>query len=142
MGTYTIRWKERKAFLFSSMVIGAVLAVCFAVFMALNVTGDFWENALPLVMVTLISFFLFTAIVAVGRLVFGKSSGGNFATNAVNGLWGAVISAVTGGGVGLVIGLLIFFVFMWLFAIVAVYYAIYLPASSIYLFVMSKKEIA
>lgn len=142
MGTYTMRWEERKSFLFSSMIIGAVIAVIFTVLLATNISGGFLENVLPLIAFTLMAFLVLTAIVAVGRLVFGKSAGGNFATNAVNGLWGAVINTITGGGIGLVIGLLIFFVFFGLFMIVAVYYAVYLPVSSVYLFIKHKQELA
>ncbi|MBP3569623.1 MAG: hypothetical protein J6K04_10710 [Lachnospiraceae bacterium] len=142
MGTYTVRWEERKSFLFSSMVIGAVLAVCFAALLLYLGKDEIMENLLPVIGTALISFLLFTAIIAVGRLVFGKNAGGNFATNAVNGLWCAVINSVTGGGIGLVIGLLIFFIFFWLFLIVAAYYAIYLPISSVYLFIKHKQEVA
>ena len=144
MGYYESAWKDRKSFLFSSMLIGAVLAIAFAVFMAFNLTEgySFFENVMGVIGVALIGFVVFSALVAVGRLVFFKNAaGGNFATNFVNGVWLTIVSMITGGWFGLVIGLLLCFVFLWLFAIVVIGYAVYLPISSIYLFIRYKKEV-
>lgn len=52
-----------------------------------------------------------------------------------------VLTILTGGWIGLVVGLFLCIVFVWVFGAVVIGYAIYLPISSIYLYVMYKNEI-
>ena len=143
MGTYTALWMERKKFLLSSMIIGAILTVLIAVWMLTDIPEGRTVISLALEFVaTVIGLFLFfTAVVAVGRMVFGKSSvGSNFATNVIIGFWSTIIGIMRGGVFGIVIGMLLMIVYWFLFVIVAVGYSIYLPISSIYYYVMYRKE--
>ena len=142
MGTYTALWMERKKFLFSSMIIGAIITVVLAVVMLFNPPeGTMIELVFSYIATVVGLFLFFTAVVAVGRLVFGKgSAGGNFATNVIVGFWSTIIGIIRGGVFGIVIGMFLMIVFTFLFAVVAAGYAIYLPISSVYYFVMYRKE--
>ena len=145
MGTYTVLWMERKSFLFSSMIVGAILTVAIAIWMLTDIPEGrtFISLAFEFVATVIGLFLFFTAVVAVGRMVFGKSSvAGNFATNVIVGFWSTIIGIIRGGVFGIVIGMFLMIVFAFLFAVVAAGYAIYLPISSIYYFVMYRRECA
>lgn len=149
MKSYEMLWNERKSFLFSSMAAGGVIAIFLGVLATAimiyenKMMDGFVGNVFEIIGSTLLLFIMFSACIAVGRLVFGKSSvGGNFATNMVHGFWVTVVNTITGGWLGLMLGLFLCFVFFWLFMAVTIGYSIYLPVSSIYLYVKYKKEIA
>lgn len=146
--TYEERWIERKSFLRSSTIIGAILAAAFSIWAMIegikNSDGlkEILSTILGSLVVFIIFLLIFSALIAVGRLIFGGSTGGNLVTNAMNGFWVMCISTVTSGGIGMVIGAIMFFGFVFLFMAVAAGFAVYLPISSIYLYVMYRQEMA
>lgn len=146
MGEYEYLWNERKDFLLSSVKIGAIATVCVTILtiIALLYNGmDFGPTVLTMLLVMILLFLIITPAVAVGRLVFGNGKvGGGIITNFLHGVWSTVWGILTGGWIGLVIGLFLCMVFAGVFCAVVIGYAIYLPISSIYLYIMYKNEIA
>ena len=146
MGEYEYLWNERKEFLLSSLKIGAIATVCICVFGLIAIISagtPWWQAILALLVMMIPSILIVVPAVAVGRLVFGSGViGGGAITRFLNGIWMMIWGILTGGWFGLVIGLLLCMIFVWVFGAVVIGYAIYLPISSIYLYVKYKKEIA
>ena len=149
MGYYESEWNERKSFLFKSMLIGAILAIALTILLGIfafkseevYTAGTVVQMILTLIAVAFVGFLYLSAIVAVMRMVMSKSSvGGGIVTNFIRGFWLTVIGMFTGGWIGIVIGFLLMIVFIYLFVFVAFGYAIYLPISSIYLYIRYKRE--
>ena len=140
MGYYQMLWEERKRFLKSSCILGAIIAIVLTIVIGkqgISSVSDFFE----LILVFVVFSLFFIAVVAVARMIFGGgSAGGNFAIGAVNGLWMATLNAFTGSMLGIAIGLCMLFFFIILFGIVAAIYTIYLPISSIYYFIKARQE--
>lgn len=143
MTTYTERWNERKKYLFSSMLIGAVLAVVFLIFIFFEGTGSHFtlEDILWACIYFLVAFVIITPVILVGRLVFSKNSiGGSFATNMISGLFFMAVDMMSGGYIRATIGIFMFMIFGALFLLTVAIYVVYLPVSTMYLYVMYKKE--
>lgn len=142
MDNYEMRWNERKGFLVSSLIIGSIAAILVIIWGIITTgvsdVGEFFQVIFAFVFLDL----LFTAIIVMIRMIKNNGSiGGGFAINMLNGLWTTVINAFTGSWLGIVIGLLMMVVFFWLFLFVAAIYAIYIPISTIYIYVMYKKQV-
>lgn len=142
MNYYEMRWNERKEFLKSSSIIGTIAALLFTMWVAISSGFSSIAEVFEAVLTFVVLALLFTAIIVVTRMMRNHGGAGKgFAINMVNGLWIAAINAFTGSGIGIVIGLFLMFIFFWLFLIVAAIYAIYFPISTIYFYVMYKKQI-
>ena len=144
MNTYTTKWNERKKFLFSSTIIGAALAILFLVFFIIsNGPGSRFalEDILFAFLFFLVLVLIFTPLILVGRLVFSKNSiGGSFATNTISGLFYMAMDMMSGGYIRATIGVFMFVLFGALFLLTVAIYVVYLPVSTIYFYVMYKKE--
>lgn len=142
MGNYTQQWNERKKFLLINLIISSVLALgltIWGVISSIDSIETISDWLLVPVLYIGIDLSLFSCI-SVIRIVWGKSSFNSFGTNMVAGLWATLMGCFTGGWVTLILGLFLLMVFGFLLAVVILFYMIYLPVSSVYLFIRAKAE--
>lgn len=142
MGQYEAAWEERKGFLFSSFLIGGVIALITTILMVAN-TGICSGNGIFAGILTfwvtyMVFLFIFVPTVAIIRMMGGKATG--FGIGILAGLWTTMISSLFDFGPGMILGLIELMLFLTLFVIYAICYSVYLPISSLYYFIRCRME--
>ena len=147
MGEYEYLWNERKNLLVSSIKIGAIIGLCITLVLTITLSNLEVLERIAFFFVTLLGMaFGISIIVVVGRLIFSNHTSSEISRGALagfmHGIWMTICGLFTSGIVGLFIGLALCLVFGSVFGVVLIGYSIYLPISSIYLYIQYKKEIA
>lgn len=142
MNYYQKKWEERKRFLKSTCIISTIITI--VIFVATLFCSAGFETIWEIVFIPIMFLgmdVVFTAYVAVFRMVFGKSNiGRGIGANMLRSFWTLIVSSCFYSIPGMCLGLLLMVVFCFLLMICGVWYAIYLPITTIYYYLQARKE--